>query len=163
MPNRRKPLLIQSGRHPFELVILFMCVLTGLAGLLTGSASPAIVIILHEWSWIWNVSIVLGGIGTGLSVLCKLPVNLLLERVGMVWLFTLFAAYSAAIFSVDSDRAVTSGGIVLALALAALARVLQITKDLSKLQKALAEPHPTEDSMLADPHKNNTGGAHSGH
>src|SRR5215216_2293487 len=85
-------------RSPFEIVILVACALTGLIGLLTGNASPAsISVAFAGWAAIWNIGVLVGGVGTLVALWCKAPLNYLLERVGMVWLTTLFLAYAVAI------------------------------------------------------------------
>lgn len=127
-------------RSPFEIVILVACALTGLIGLLTGNASPAsISVAFAGWAAIWNIGVLVGGVGTLVALWCKAPLNYLLERVGMVWLTTLFLAYAVAIGVVnDQPRVVAGLGSNLALAFACLVRAWQLTDQLRRLRAALS-------------------------
>lgn len=151
MPYRRA-LLINSGRQPFELVILAVCVLSGLSGLLVpGAQSPAIVAALGEWTWAWYVGLTLGGAVPLVGVWLKMPTCLLIERVGMVWLSTLFLAYGVGIAFVADSRGVTAAAFTAGYGLAAAARVWQISRDLRKLKAAISAPSVATEPVLGDP------------
>jgi hypothetical protein len=145
MPHRR-PLLVNSGRQPFELALLAMCVVVGLAGLLTGSSSPVTQFILGSNAWMWNASLVIGGALTILVVFLKNVVtSLLAERVGMVVLATLFLSFGFAVVFLFMSNAIISGGFVIAYGVAASARAIQISNDLNKIRaaaKAITPPPP---------------------
>jgi hypothetical protein len=128
-----------NNRSPFQIVILVACVLTGLVGLITGSSSPAsIAEVYGDWAVLWNVGVVLGGVGTLGAMFSPVPANLLVERVGMIWLATMFFAYAVAIALYnDPDRVVAGLGTDLALATACLVRAYQISRQLALLRAAL--------------------------
>lgn len=130
-----------NNRSPFQIVILISCILTGLVGLITGSSSPAsIAEVYGDWAVLWNIGVVLGGAGTLGAMFSPVPANLLVERVGMIWLATMFFAYGVAIALYnDPDRVVAGLGTDLALATACLVRAYQISRQLAALRQALRE------------------------
>lgn len=117
------------------------CVVTGIVGLLTGSASPnAIAQLFGHGSALWNLGVLAGGVGSLVAMWLRFPTNLLAERVGMIWLSTLFLAYGVAIVVVNDDaKAIASLGTVLAITVACVARAVQLTGHLRLLRNALAE------------------------
>jgi len=152
MPHR-KPLLVQSGRQPFEVVILTTCFLSGLVGILTGSYPPAVVFALHTFAWAYNVCLLLGSSVTLLGVWLKPVISLLIERIGMIWLGTIFLAYGIAI-TLSSTASVTGGILLYGLAAACAARAITITRDLQKIEFALKHPVlADQEPKLADPHR----------
>lgn len=128
-------------RSPFQVAILVACVVTGIVGLLTGSASPnAIAQLFGNGSALWNLGVLAGGVGSLVAMWLRFPTNLLAERVGMIWLSTLFLAYGVAIVVVNDDaKAIASLGTVLAITVACIARAVQLTSHLRLLRNALAE------------------------
>lgn len=154
----RKALLIHSGRQPFEVALLTICILVGLVGLLTGSTSKAIEFILGDWSWIWNAGLVVGGAFTLVGVSLRLPESLLWERIGMVWLSTLFLTLGTAVIALYWDQGFTAVGFLLAYGFAAAVRVIHIGRDLKVLSQALTK-RPiilTDETLLADPREEDT-------
>lgn len=128
-------------RSPFQIAILVACVVTGIVGLATGSASPAsIATLFGHGSVLWNIGVLIGGLGSLVAMWLRFPTNLLTERVGMVWLSTMFLAYGVAIVLVnDEARAISGLGTDLAITFACLARAWQLTKHLRLLRNALTE------------------------
>jgi len=129
------------NRSPFQIVILVFCILTGVIGLATGSASPAsLAEVYGHWAALWNVGVAIGGAGTLAAMFSPVPANLLVERVGMIWLSTLFLAYAVAIgVHNDPDRVVAGLGSDLAFTAACFVRAWQITTQLKLLRAALRE------------------------
>jgi hypothetical protein len=147
----RKALNIHCGNQPFEVALLVTCVLTGVTGLLTGNAAPVLQQVLGDHVWVWHAGLVVGSAVTLVAVFLRLPMTLVVERVGMIWLATLFLAYGAAILLLSTATVATAGGITLGFGLASIARVVQITNDLGRLRVALAqEPTPTT-VVIAEP------------
>ena len=153
MPHR-KPLLIQSGRQPFEIVILTTCIVSGLAGLLAGEPSVTLQRVLGDLTWTWSLSLFLGSSISMVGVWLKSPVCLLIERIGMMWLGCIFLAYGLAIALTGEARVITSATLVLGLGIAAATRSFQISKDLRKIRLALRNPVlASPEPRLADPIK----------
>lgn len=153
MPHR-KPLLIQSGRQPFEIVILMTCIISGLVGLLVGETSITLQKVLGDWTWTWSLSLFLGSTISMVGVCLKPPLCLLTERIGMMWLGCIFLAYGLAIALTGEARIITSATLVLGLGIAAGTRSFQISKDLRKISLALQNPVlASPEPRLADPIK----------
>lgn len=154
MSPHRKPLLVQSGRQPFEVVILVTCFLSGLAGVLTGNFPEPIVRMLHSYAWAYSVSLGLGAIVTLVGVFLKPVVSLLIERVGMVWLGTIFLAYAISVSVQVDGRGITGAILLYGLALATAARAITITRDIRKIEFALKHPVLADERpKLAEPQK----------
>jgi hypothetical protein len=126
-------------RSPFQVAVLVFCVLTGIVGLLTGSESPASIHDAYgDWSAAWNVALFVSSSLATVAMWLRYPVSILLERVGMIMLCTVFAAYFAAIIlEHDESRVITGLGTTLALAVAAGVRAWQLTDQLRRLRQAL--------------------------
>lgn len=132
---------MSENKSPFKIAVLLFLALAGIVGILTGSGSPtAINIVYHGWGWLWNLGLVVGGIGTLVALWTKAPTNYLLERVGMIWLATVLFAYVGAIlFAYPGQRAVVGVGIALSLAVACVARAIQVHRHLKRIRAVLAE------------------------
>lgn len=151
--TERPPLMIQTGRQPFEVFLLVGCVLTGLAGLLAPeSASPALTQLLDGHVWIWHVSVLAVPLIVLLGFTRELTTALQVERAGMIWLGSLFLAYAVGIgLVINGTRGLTSAGVTVAFALACFARVWQIGRDLRRLRQAVEAAETTHPELLADP------------
>lgn len=153
MPHR-KTLLVQSGRQPFEVVILATCALSGLVGLLTGIAPIAVTRILHDLSWTYNLSLGLGSLVTLIGVFLKPALSLFVERVGMIWLGIIFLSYAISVSIQFDGRALTSAILLYGLAGATVARAITISRDLRKIEFALKHPVLADAGpQLAEPRK----------
>lgn len=129
-------------RSPFEVAILVACAVTGIVGLSTGSLSPAaITALFHGGAVAWNISVLAGGVGSLIGMWLRFPTNMLVERVGMIWLATWFTAYGVAILLVNTNviGAIAGTGTVFAFAVACFARAWQLTSQLKQLRNALAQ------------------------
>jgi hypothetical protein len=116
-----------------------MLLLSGLIGLLDPSkASPALAVALGPWVWTWNVGLIVGSGMALLAVIALKPLNdVLVERIGCVWLSSLFFAYGLIITAASGFGTYT--GVVLGLGLAFTARAWQITRDLQRLRRVLQD------------------------
>lgn len=126
-------------RSPFEVAILVACVLTAVLALVTGGDSPVVINTVYGGGAVlWNWALGLGSIGTLIGMWCKAPTNYLLERVGMIWLATVFMVYTVALVAVYAEnKAAALIGLTFALALACMVRAYQITRQLAALRQAL--------------------------
>lgn len=131
--------VVRRGRNPLEIFILVFLLASGLAGLFTQRSSPALVAVLGSLTWIWHVVMLLGA-GTAILSLFLKPLNdVLLERVGMIWLATCFLLYGAGICLIDPSFFSPATGLALGLGAGFAARAWQITKDLRRLRRVLQE------------------------
>lgn len=148
-----KPLIIASGRQPFEVLLLLACVLTAGLGLaVPGAGSTTIdAFIPMPWNTVFYVALgasaTVGLIGVSLQV----PVSLLVERIGLLFLSGLLIAYGIALYALYGAAVGASGAIIVAFGTAALTRSVQITMDLRKLHQALRRSAAVAEPLLADP------------
>lgn len=136
---RGKSLVIQSARHrPFEIAILTAATLTGVFSFFTPK-SPSILAMeasIPYYGYVWSIGLILGG-GLGLaSLLMKIPSTLLVERISMSLLSTLFLAYAFSAVFILGISLGSVGGLLNLLAFGggALARAFQISRDLKNIQ-----------------------------
>lgn len=137
------PLLVRTGKGPFEVLVMLGGTLSGVVGLiLPDRASAAVIEILGDNAWIWHLTfagaciVSLYGIYTS-----RYPEGLYIERAGMIWVGTLLFAYGIGLFFVDSIGPArnVSGLITIFVGIASFVRAFQITNDLHKLTKAIQE------------------------
>lgn len=147
----KKPLTITRA-GPFEIMLLLGAFLTGLVGMMNPARSSAVLTAyLDGHVWLWHISLMLVAVVTLGGLLLKLPLNLQLERAGMLWLGSVLLAYALAIFLYSGGASVTGGGLSLAFSVASFARVWQITRDLQKLRHAVNHAETITPTLLADP------------
>lgn len=93
------PILVRSGRNPFEVWLLVACVVAGIVGLISPvDSASAVVKALPHWEVLcWFSGLTLGGLVGLAGVFSRGVVSLLVERVGMVILTCLTFAYSVSI------------------------------------------------------------------
>ena len=132
--------VLRSGRNPLAISVLLVFLLSGTVGLLTPEASsPILAEVLGHWVWVWHTGLVIGS-STALLGLALRPLsNVLVERVGMMWMASLFLAYFVAVCVTDDAYFTTYSGVILSLGIAFAARVVQITRDLRRLHQVLKE------------------------
>lgn len=134
-------LIVHSGRNPFAVFLLFACVLTGIAGLISPQqTSPIVAHLLQPWELeAWYGGLIATGVGALAGVLSRGLTGLLVERVGLVFLASLSGMYAVAV--------AVQGGAALSFAsaftgffcIASLARVWQIGRDLKQLPTVQGE------------------------
>lgn len=131
------PLLVRSGRNPFEVLMLGACVGTGAAGLVEPTAtSNAIVSLLPHWEvYTWYAGLLVGGLVGITGVFSKGVVSLLVERVGLIMLMCLTLAYAAAVLTQVGFRGVVPTLFTGLFAVACAIRFLYITADLKRMEE----------------------------
>src|SRR5690349_8926449 len=139
MPLRRAQ---EQGRHPHELLFLFLCVVGGVVGLIAVPDRPtALDSVLGGLAWVWFAALILSSAVALSAVFLRPPTCLFVERAAMYLQAPLFAVYAVAVVlaaGVNNAPMVivwTVGG-----AVAAAIRARQITKAV-KVAKSL----PCED------------------
>ena len=121
------------GRHPFEIVVLVALILLGVGGLLSGSArqtSSTGELLGPVWTVLWD-SVLIVGSGTALvGLFLREPLSLLIERIGMYVLATACGAFGVAVIASGELAYLRTGTIFLAVAITALYRIGQLTRDI---------------------------------
>jgi hypothetical protein len=132
---------LRSGRTPFELFFLIVCVLSGGNGLVNPHGGSSVVnAFLPGWEVVlWYSGLAVGGIVGLLGVLAAGVVSLLVERVALVLLAGLTLTYSAALLVQVGERGVFVALIVASFTAGCIARIMMIQHD---LKKAASPDHP---------------------
>lgn len=136
--------IVRNGRNPLSITVLLAFFGSGVLGLvLPGQASPSVSEVLGAWAWVWHAGLAIGAATALVGVLVLKPLNdVLVERVGMVWLASLFLSYFVAVCVADDAFFTTYSGVVLGLGVAFAVRAWQITRDLRALHRVLQDlPH----------------------
>lgn len=138
---------VRSGRHPFQVALLSVSLVSGLAGLvLTGPApSAGVDKALGSISpWFYLALLVsaslglLGGFWRSRDIR-SLQVGLLIERAGMPLLAGAAGCYSALSLIASGGRALVAVLLIGGIAVAALVRTRQITRDLTYVRSLIDE------------------------
>jgi len=151
MVHRLKPLLVDSGRNPFQLWLLAICVITGALGLLPLHRTRSSVIeLLPPWARaLWYAGLLTSGALGLTAAALPMPRSLLLERAAMTLLGGLLGGYSAAVLTLAGGQLPVGAIPLVSAAIAAWWRVWHIThRDLPTLRAALLTvTHPPEDTQ----------------
>lgn len=138
--QRLRPLIIDTGRNPFQLWTLSVCVVAAIVGLLPIDRTRSTVIDqLPPWAGaVWYSGLLLGGaLGLAAAVL-RLPRSLLLERAAMTMLGGLLGGYSVAVLVLAGGDLPVGAINMVSAAGAAWWRVWHITRhDLPTLRAAV--------------------------
>lgn len=154
MPNR--PILIVSGRHPFQIAVLLALMTVGIA-LMVGGVPPESVsrtmppILLVVWEWGLVGAGILGLGGVMLRDYPRTVRSLSIELSGLTFLATILTMYAMALFAYAGLRATVPGGLTAGLAAAAIYRSVQIFRDRRRLTSALSSGHVVAVCVLAEP------------
>lgn len=133
-----QPLVLASGRQPFEVLLLLACVVVGTVGFFGPRGSASVTIdefICDPWRALFYGVLALSALVALVGVFLSMPDALLVERVGLLFLSGLLITYGISVYAVGSGGA--SGGIIVSFGVAAVLRCWQITRDLSRLRSAL--------------------------
>jgi len=130
------PLLVRSGRNPFEVLMLAACLCTGVVGLFEpATTSGAIVSLLPHWQVVtWYCGLVVGGaIGIG-GVFSRGISSLAIERAGLIVLTCLTLAYAGAVVAQVGIRGTLPALFTGLFAVACAVRCVYITADLKRME-----------------------------
>ena len=128
---------VHSGRNPFAIFLLIACLLTGISGLISPEGtSPIVAHLLAAWELkAWYSGLTLSGAATLIGLFSKGLTSLSVERVGLIFLGTISTMYSIAVAMQGGAALSFSSAFVGAFAIACMARVWQIGRDLKKLPR----------------------------
>jgi hypothetical protein len=136
------PHFILTARHsPFELAVLAVALITGVINLVANSTSPslqAVAAAIPFYPQVWGAGLVLGSTAGLVSVFLKIPMSLILERIGLSLLATLFTSYGIAIGLAAGGRGIGSVLLVGSFAIGSVLRILAINRDIRLIGKAAA-------------------------
>lgn len=134
-------IVVTARRRPIEVSVLAISFLTGLLNLLRPSdALSALSQFVPFYPVIWSVGLMLGAAAGLVGATRELPLSLILERIGLSVLATMFVTYTAAIVTIFGARGWGSAIIVGGLALGVLGRIRQISRDLRSIEEAGPPP-----------------------
>jgi hypothetical protein len=142
MPWRRA-LVVNTGRHPFEVAFFIAAIAVGVILIASGtspaSASSAMPVVVQG---LWKAGLIIGGL-TGLSAAWSQKANIWrglgIELFTMAILGSALAMYAVALFAVSGMAALAAGGFVTAFGAACWWRFGQILNDLRKINRAARE------------------------
>lgn len=137
-PRGSVPILIRSGRNPFEVWLLVACVVAGIVGLVVpGESASSVVKSLPYWEAVsWFSGLTLGGVVSLTGVFSRGVTSLFVERVGMAILTCLTLAYSVSIVAqVGIVRGATLPALLTGLfAVSCAVRFFNLTADLKRME-----------------------------
>lgn len=143
--------VVQSGRNPFSIFLLFGLLVSGLSGLVAPiTASAAVARLLPHWElFVWYGGLVAASACALVGIFAASVVGLLVERIGLSTLAVLTCGYTAAVAAAGGAgnvAAVISAGLVIACCV----RVWQITGDLRRIDRD-RPGGPPEEAQPPDP------------
>lgn len=145
MPHRR-PVLITSGRHPFEVWPLFACtVVGGVMAIAPASRPRTITTSLPEPLLVaWLVLMSLGGLAglVGSHWTRRIDTGLLVEAAGVLAVACMCTLYVLVLAAADPQRAFAAGGLLAGIGGGAWHRVGQIIDERRRLARARVEAPP---------------------
>jgi hypothetical protein len=148
---------VRSGRHPFQIALLAVSFVSGLAGLVLPGPAPSSGIdrALGDIApWFYLALLLSAALGlTGAFWRARdvraLQVGMQIERAGMPLLTGASGCYAALVLTVSGGRALVAALLIGGIGLAALVRTRQITADLAYV-KALIEEEPGDMARPGD-------------
>lgn len=137
-----RPLLIISGRHPFEVTLLLAAVVCGSGLLLLADTRPRSVSVAMPGvvQATWEIGLVVCGLLglVGIGWRGQLSTGLGLELGAIVLFGTTAGMYALAIFAISGRVGLAAGTFVAAVSAASYWRATQIVRDLRRLAQACA-------------------------
>jgi len=133
----QRPVVILGVRHrPFEIATLFAVLFSVLVNVIKGPSAvmAAIDAILPGYMIVWYCGVVLGSIAALVAAFLKVPSCLMWERTGLCLLGMFFLAYGTTSLLVFGLTGLTGANLLFAFSVAALVRVVQLTRDLRALK-----------------------------
>ncbi len=139
MTKTFRPVVITTGRHPFEVMVLVAAVVCGVALAVTGISTRSLTAAMPGAIQVaWNTMLILGGGIARLGVFstARFVVRLGIEAAGVMILGAACAMYSIALFTVSGLQAIPAGSFVTAVGLASVVRAWQIIHDIKRAATA---------------------------
>lgn len=148
-----RPVLVTSGRHPFEVAMLVAAMISGIALLITDarprSVTESMPTLVQAF---WEVGLVVAGVVglMGISWRGQMSTSLGVELFGIAVLGTVTTMYTIALYTVSGAAAIAAGAFVGAVALASWSRIWQITRDLRRVARAADAGHTADVTLLIE-------------
>lgn len=140
MAPHRRPILVVSGRHPFEVSVLLAAVMTGIFLLVTGFESRSVSAAMPGAIGVaWDLFMVGGGIIALVGAYWpgKLLARLGLEAIGVLLFGASLAMYVVSVVAFSGMQAVVAAMFVGSIAAGALLRAAQIGLDIRRVTAAV--------------------------
>lgn len=138
---------LRSGRNPFEVALMIVCVAVGVVGLIVPGPGPSPTLAaVFGWAsgliyagFLIAPSIALIGLAWPRDTVRRLQVGMSVERAALYPVSGMAAAYAGSAFASSGLRAVVAASLIGAIALACLLRARQITADLRSVAEVLPD------------------------
>jgi len=136
------PAFIFTARHsPFEVAFLLLSIVVGVVTMFGGSTSPSLTAFTEVLPWFlpaWGAGLAAGGIAGVASVFMTLPGSLIIERIALSLLATLYSSYAIAVFAISGTRGLGTGLLVGCVVAGSTFRILAINRDIRLIGRAAA-------------------------
>lgn len=153
MSGYYRPIVIATGRHPFEVCVLAASVLVGIALALSGVSPKSVAASMPGVvQTLWHGLLITGGmIGLcGVFAPVKLVARLGVEAAGVVILGSATTMYSIALFAISGMQALAAGSFVVAIASACWGRAYQILRDIRRAGNAAERGRTAQVPLLVE-------------
>lgn len=155
----RQPLIVRSGRSPFQVYLMVAAVAIGVVGLAGRRPSKAVEELLPHYSLVaWYIILIVGGticvVGSyngSRQTKDQLLLGFAMERIGLWPLGIATSLYVVGVTAVAGWGGFAAGAFPAAFCFACFWRLRQIAIDSVLIQQALTEPHTSDPAPLADP------------
>lgn len=153
MARYLRPIQVSTGRNPFEVAILVAAVLAGVTTLVHGVPPRSVLATMSPLiQQVWQYELLGGGMLGLVGVWWpgKLFAALQLERIGVGVLGAATTMYAIGIAVYTGLAGVVAGSFVVAIALSCWARVVLITRDIHRADRATRTGCTAEVTLLAE-------------
>lgn len=138
MDYQQRLVFVSASRSPFEIFMLFACILSGIAGLINPHRVSVIASVLPLWElYIWNAGIITGGFVALIGVWKSSFASLYVERIGLTLLVGLSFMYVVAIIALSGFTFGLAVMMTAAFSIACVFRLRQIIVDLRRIRLAV--------------------------
>jgi hypothetical protein len=123
-----------SGRHPFEIFMLALVVLTSVPVFFGAAPEPgSIEAALPTWGvFAWQSILAFGSVGSLLGIFWRdRATGLIMEQLGMAFVGVASVIYSASVWAIAGPGAAIPGGIILGFGIACLIRWRDIQRTIN--------------------------------
>lgn len=148
-----RPVVVASGRHPFEVLTLAAAIVVGISLTITGVSPRSVASAMPSWlQSLWHLLLIAGGvIGLfGVFAPSKLVARLGTEVAGIIILGAATAMYSVALFTITGSQALAAGSFVVAVSVASWVRAYQVIRDIRRVAQAVGRGNVAEIPLLVE-------------
>ncbi len=151
--RQARPLLIATGRHPYEVTILAMVLVGGIALLASGTRPGSVAAAMPSTvQACWLGGLVFAGVVGLVGVYWRgqIETSLAIEFIAVSALAAVSTMYATALLAVSGQRAIAASIFVVAVAVGSYWRALQIWRDNRRLERAQEAKRTADIPVLLD-------------